>query len=51
MAQYTAKDLRNITQADLAELLTKEGITFDPKMPFFAMKALLLNKDENENEY
>lgn len=50
MAQYTAKDLRNITKAELAELLTKEGIAFDPKMPFFAMKALLLNKGENESE-
>lgn len=48
MAQYTAKDLRNITKAELAELLTKEGIEYDPKMPFFAMKALLLNKNEND---
>ena len=51
MAQYTAKDLRNITKDELGELLTKEGISFDPKMPYFAMRALLLNKDEkNENE-
>ena len=48
MAQYTAKDLRNVTKAELAELLTKEGIEYDPKMPFFAMKALLLNKNEND---
>lgn len=50
MAQYTAEDLRNVTKAELGELLKKEGVAFDPKMPLFAMKALLLNKNENEIE-
>lgn len=50
MAQYTAKDLKNISKAELVDLLKKEGIEFDPAMPYFTMRALLLNKDENKNE-
>lgn len=49
MAQYTAKDLRNITKDELCELLTKEGITFDPKMPYFTLRALLLNETKNDD--
>lgn len=50
MTQYTAKDLKNISKAELVDLLKKEGIEFDPAMPYFTMRALLLNKDENKNE-
>lgn len=50
MAQYTAKDLRSITKDELIELLKKEGIEYDETMPYFALRAKLLNKDENKDD-
>jgi len=50
MAQYTAKDLKNVSKAELVDLLKKEGIEFDPTMPYFTLRSLLINKDENKNE-
>jgi hypothetical protein len=50
MAQYTAKDLRSITKNELIELLKKEGIEYDANMPYFALRAKLLNKDENKDD-
>ena len=49
MANYTAKDLRNITKDELVELLKKEGIEFDPTTSFFALRALLLNGTKNND--
>lgn len=49
MANYTAKDLRNITKDELVELLKKEGIEFDPTTSFFALRALLLNESKNND--
>lgn len=50
MAQYTARELRSITKNELIDILKKEGIEFDPTMPYFALRAKLLNKDENKND-
>lgn len=50
MAKYTAKELRNITKDELVELLRKENIEFDKTLPFFTLRSLLLNVDENKNE-
>lgn len=49
MAQYTAKELRNISKAELVDLLTKEGIEFDKTMPYFTLRALLLNETKNDD--
>ena len=47
MTQYTAKDLKNISKAELVDLLKKEGIEFDQSMPYFTLRSLLLNKNED----
>lgn len=47
---YTAKDLKNVTKAELVDLLKKEGIEFEPSAPYFELRALLISKSNESKE-